>query len=128
MRLDFAHKCPNRHQWDVIKVGTLPLAGGDEEKQTNEIKTTIPLLEVIDIQGKTITADALLTQRELARYRVEARGAHDHFTVKGNQKQRLEETAFYFNHPRPPTRLHDPRQPRARSHRNPKHLGHHRSQ
>jgi predicted transposase YbfD/YdcC len=72
------------------KVGTLPLAGGDEEKQTNEIKTAIPLLEAIDIQGKTITADALLTQRELARYRVEDRGAHYHFTVKGNQKQLLE--------------------------------------
>jgi predicted transposase YbfD/YdcC len=79
------------------KVGTLPLAGGDEEKQTNEIKTAIPLLEAIDIQGKTITADALLTQRELARYLVEVRGAHYHFTVKANQKNLLEETAFYFN-------------------------------
>ena len=49
------------------KVGTLPVEGGDEEKQTNENKTAIPLLEAIDIQGKTITADALLTQRELAR-------------------------------------------------------------
>jgi len=49
------------------KVGTLPVAGCDEEKQTNEIKTAIPLLDAIDIRGKTITADALLTQRELAR-------------------------------------------------------------
>ena len=80
------------------KVGTLPVTGGDEEKQTNEIKTTIPLLEAIDIQGKTITADALLTQRELARYLVEVRGAHYHFTVKANQKNLLEETAFYFDH------------------------------
>ena len=79
------------------KVGTLPIEGRDEEKQTNEIKTAIPLLEAIDSQGKTITADALLTQRELAHYRVEARGAHDHFTVKANQKNRLEETAFYFD-------------------------------
>jgi predicted transposase YbfD/YdcC len=68
------------------KVGTLPVEGSDEEKQTNEIKTAIPLLEAIDIQGKTITADALLTQRELARYLVEPRGAHYHFTVKANQK------------------------------------------
>ena len=79
------------------KVGTLPVAGGDEEKQTNEIKIAIPLLETIDIQGKTITADALLTQRELAQYLVEERGAHYHFTVKGNQKQLLEETALYFD-------------------------------
>ncbi len=80
------------------KVGTLPVAGRDEEKQTNEIKTAIPLLEAIDIQGKTITADALLTQRELAQYLVEDRGAHYHFTVKGNQKKLLEETALYFDH------------------------------
>lgn len=79
------------------KVGTLPVEGCDEEKQTNEIKTAIPLLEAIDIQGKTITADALLTQRELARYRVEDRHTHYHFTVKGNQKTLLEDTAFYFD-------------------------------
>jgi len=36
----------------------------------------IPLLEDLDITGKTITADALLTQRKLARYLVEQRGAH----------------------------------------------------
>jgi predicted transposase YbfD/YdcC len=79
------------------KVGALPVEDRDEEKQTNEIKTAIPLLETIDIRGKTITADALLTQRELARHLVEARGAHYHFTVKGNQKTLLEDTAFYFD-------------------------------
>ena len=31
----------------------------------------IPLLEAIDIAGKTITADALLTQRKLASYLLE---------------------------------------------------------
>jgi predicted transposase YbfD/YdcC len=44
----------------------------------------IPLLDAIDIQGKTITADALLTQREFAHYLIQ-RGAHYRFTVKGNQ-------------------------------------------
>ncbi len=77
-------------------MGTLPVEGSKEEKQTHEIKTAIPLLDAIEIQGKTISADARLTQRELAHSRVEARGAHDHFTVKGNQKYLLEETAFYF--------------------------------
>jgi predicted transposase YbfD/YdcC len=80
------------------KVGTLPVEGCDEEKQTNEIKTAIPLLDAIDIQGKTITADALLTQRELACYLVEQRSAHYHFTVKGNQKNLLEDIDFYFDH------------------------------
>ncbi len=79
------------------KVGTLPVEGSDEEKQTNEIKIAIPLLESIDIQGKTITADALLTQRELATYIVEERKADYHFTVKGNQKRLLEDIAYYFD-------------------------------
>lgn len=66
------------------KVGTLPVAGGDTAKQTNEIGMFIPLLDAIDIQGRDITADALLTQRKLATYLVQ-RQAHYHFTVKGNQ-------------------------------------------
>jgi len=78
------------------KVGTLPVEGCDKEKQTNEIRIAIPLLDCINIQGKTITADALLTQRGLACYIVEQRCAHYHFTAKGNQKQLLEDIAFYF--------------------------------
>jgi len=68
------------------KVGTLPVKGSDKEKQTNEIKIAIPLLDSIDICGKTITADALLAQRNFATYLVEGRMAHYHFTAKGNQK------------------------------------------
>ena len=65
-------------------MGTLPVAGGEEQKQTNEIGMAIPLLEGCDIAGKDITGDALLTQRALASYIV-ARQAHYHFTAKGNQ-------------------------------------------
>ena len=61
------------------------------------------MLDAIDIQGKTVTADALLTQRELADYLVEKRNAHYHFTVKANQKQLLEDITFHFEHtPREP--------------------------
>ena len=42
------------------------------------------MLDAIDIAGRVITADALLTQRDLADY-VVRRGAHYHFAVKGNQ-------------------------------------------
>jgi predicted transposase YbfD/YdcC len=56
----------------------------------------IPLLEAISIEGKTISADALLTQRRLARYLVEDRRAHYHFTVKGNQPRLLEDLTLYF--------------------------------
>lgn len=80
------------------KVGTLPVEGSDKEKQTNEIKIAIPLLSSINIQGKTITADALLTQHKIATWLVEQKNAHYHFTVKGNQKYLLEDIAYYFDH------------------------------
>ena len=79
------------------KVETLPVAGSDKEKQTNEIKIAIPLLNGLNIQGKTITADALLTQRKFARWLVEQKNAHYHFTVKGNQKNLFEDISFHFN-------------------------------
>ena len=57
----------------------------------------IPLLDVIDIKGKTITGDALLTQRRLADYLVADRQAHYHFTVKGNQPGLLADLTLYFH-------------------------------
>jgi predicted transposase YbfD/YdcC len=62
----------------------------------------IPLLQAIDIQGKDITADALLTQRELARYLVADRKAHYHFTVKGNQGTLLQDLTLYFQNRQAP--------------------------
>jgi predicted transposase YbfD/YdcC len=78
------------------KVGTLPVKGRDEVKQTNEIKTAIPLLDAIEIQGKIITADALLTQTAIADYLVDERDAAYHFTVKGNQPTILDDIKVYF--------------------------------
>jgi predicted transposase YbfD/YdcC len=60
------------------------VAGSDEIKRTNEIKTAPAMLDGIDIAGLVITGDALLTQRGLADY-VVGRRADYHFTVKGNQ-------------------------------------------
>ena len=77
------------------KVGTLPVSD-QEVKRTNEIKTAIPLLDAIDIQGKEITADALLTQRKIADYLVSQRKAHYHFTVKNNQPGLFQDIALYF--------------------------------
>ena len=55
------------------------------EKRTNEIGTIVPLLQTLpDIAGRTITVDALLTQRALATHLLD-RGAHYLFTAKGNQ-------------------------------------------
>jgi predicted transposase YbfD/YdcC len=74
----------------------LPVENRDEVKRTNEIKTAIPRLDAIEIRGKEISADALLTQRRFATYLVEERQAHYHFTVKGNQPGLLEALQFYF--------------------------------
>ena len=61
------------------------------EKRTNEIGTILPLLETVpDIAGRTVTADALLTQRALASYLL-GRGADYLFTVKGNQPNLLDD-------------------------------------
>lgn len=56
----------------------------------------IPLLEEIDIAGKDISADALLTQRKLAQYLVEERKAHYYFTVKANQPGVLKDLQLFF--------------------------------
>ena len=77
------------------KVGTLPVSD-QQVKRTNEIKTAIPLLDAIDIEGKEITADALLTQRKIADYLVRKRKAHYHFTVKNNQPGLFQDIALYF--------------------------------
>ncbi|MFB3110945.1 MAG: ISAs1 family transposase [Gemmatimonadales bacterium] len=53
--------------------------------KTNEIPCVQPLLENLDIEGAVVTADALHTQKETARFIVEEKKADYVFTVKGNQ-------------------------------------------
>jgi len=55
----------------------------------------IPVLETLEITGKTLTADALLTQRKLASHVVE-RGAHYLFTVKDNQPTLAADIRLHF--------------------------------
>ncbi len=78
------------------KVGTLAIEGSDKEKQTNEIKIAAPMLDGIEIKGKTITADALLTQRDFANYLIN-RQADYHFTAKGNQATLLADIQLHFD-------------------------------
>jgi len=85
-----------------IKVGTLPPKGDDEAKRTNEIGMFMPLVEAIpDISGKTITADALLTQRKIAEYIV-GRGGDYCFTVKDNQPKLREDIKLFFQYRQEP--------------------------
>lgn len=69
----------------------------EKRKQTNEIKIAPELLGTLNIEGKNITGDALLTQRALGNYIVADRKAHYFFTVKKNQPTLLEEIEFYFD-------------------------------
>ncbi len=55
----------------------------------------MPVLDTVNITGKTLTADALLTQRQLADYLI-ARGAHDVFTVKDNPPNRHADIRLFF--------------------------------
>jgi predicted transposase YbfD/YdcC len=55
----------------------------------------IPALEPIDIADKTVTADALLTQRKLAEY-LHARGAHYVFITKDNQPTLAADIRLHF--------------------------------
>jgi predicted transposase YbfD/YdcC len=86
-------------------VGTLPVED-EKVKRTNEIKTAIPLLDAIDIEGKEITADALLTQRKIADYLVRDRKAHYHFSVKNNQPGLFQDIALYFKDRQDPDFVH----------------------
>jgi len=53
--------------------------------KTNEIPCAKTLLAPLDLSGAVVTADALHTQHETARYIVEDKGADYLFTVKENQ-------------------------------------------
>jgi len=69
----------------------------------------IPLLDAIAIQGKTLTADALLTPRKFAEY-LANREANYHFTVKNNQATLREDIARFFDNRQEPDYI-DPTPP-----------------
>lgn len=62
------------------------LAQQPVEAKSNEIPALRTLLASAPIAGRVVTADALHTQRETARFLVEDKAAHYLFTVKDNQK------------------------------------------
>ena len=55
--------------------------------KSNEIPAARELLKKVDIEGKTVIADAIHTQFETARQIVMEGGGQYILTVKGNQKQ-----------------------------------------
>jgi len=77
-------------------------------EKTNEIPRLQPLLAELDIKGGVVTADALHTQRETARYLVEDKDAHYVFTVKDNQPTLLDDIETLHLDAFPPS-AHDER-------------------
>jgi len=93
---DERHRSSDQDLPHAKKAGTLPVENSEEVKRTNKIKMAIPLRDAIDIQGTDVSADALLTQRQLAEYLVTERKAPYHFTVKGNQPGVLQDLELYL--------------------------------
>ena len=75
----------------VLHKEGIVIAQKDVGERTNEITRVKPLFKGLDIEGSVVTGDALLTQREIARYIVEEKKADYLFTVKGNQQELLED-------------------------------------
>lgn len=71
------------------------LAQVEVDRKENEIPASARLLKALDLQGKIITGDALLAQRDLSRQIVEAHGDYV-WTLKANQPQMCEDLATLF--------------------------------
>ena len=69
----------------VLQHDGVTIAQREVGAKTNEIPELPRLLEPLELDGRTVTADALHTQRETARYLVEDKRAHYVFIAKDNQ-------------------------------------------
>jgi len=69
----------------VTQSSGMTVAQTEVSSKTNEVTCVAPLLTPLELRGRCVTADALHTQSELARFLVEHKQAHYCFTVKDNQ-------------------------------------------
>lgn len=77
---------PARHLLAAITHGQgVVVAQLEVGEKTNEIPGAKPLLEPLDLEGSTVTADAMHTQTNLAKYLVEDKLADYVFIAKDNQ-------------------------------------------
>ncbi len=75
----------------VVHKEGIVIAQKDVSEKTNEMTRVKPLFKGLDIERSVVTGDALFTQREIGRYIVEEKRADYLFTVKGNQRELLED-------------------------------------
>jgi predicted transposase YbfD/YdcC len=78
------------HLFSAMVHGAGVVIGQEEvDRKSNEITAFRPLLEGLDLKGALVTADAMHTQREHARFLVKDKGADYLFQVKENQPSLL---------------------------------------
>ncbi len=82
----------------------LTLAQLAVEGKSNEIPALPKLLELLDVKGRVVTADAMHAQRETAAA-VVARSGDYALALKGNQETLHADVAEYFDHPPKPEKV-----------------------
>lgn len=82
------------------------LAQTEVDDKSNEIPALRRMLETLSIEDRVVTADALHTQHETARFLVEDKHAHYLFTVKDNQKTLREDLKAFDWEAFPPSTHH----------------------
>lgn len=80
----------------VLHGSAVTLGQCEVDAKSNEIPAAPLLLAPLELTGKTVTADAMHTQRELARLLVEEKGADYCLTVKDNQPTLKQDIADWF--------------------------------
>ena len=78
--------------------GKLVLGQIEVDGRSNEIPALPKLLELLDIQGRMVTADAMHTQRETS-LAVLAKGGDYVLALKGNQRALHEDVKQHLDHP-----------------------------
>jgi len=84
----------------VVQSSGITIAQREVDQKTNEIPVAPELLRPVPLAGQCVTADAMHTQQELARYLVEEKQAHYCFTVKDNQPQLKQDLDTLFDEQR----------------------------
>ncbi len=90
---------PPLHLVHAFATGTkVVLAQAKVDGTSNEITALPALLDLLDIQGRTVTLDAMQTQRETARALTDTGGAYI-CALKGNQKTLYEDVKLFLDDP-----------------------------
>ncbi|MGP8243848.1 MAG: ISAs1 family transposase [Bryobacteraceae bacterium] len=91
----------------ILHQEAVVVAQMDVEEKTNEIPKLPALLAPLPLEGTVVTADALHTQKETARYLVEKKQADYLFIAKDNQPTLRQDIADLHLEAIPPSAHHD---------------------